>query len=52
MTKHPLFPVTVIALLVLAGLVIGLTGDSYEDVAACLALALALMPIVWAYCKP
>lgn len=51
MTRHPLFPVAFLALIVLAGLVTGLTGDSYEDAAACLALALALLPIAWAYCK-
>jgi hypothetical protein len=50
-TRHPLLPVTLIAVIVLAGLVTGLTGDSYEDLAACVALALALLPIAWAYCK-
>lgn len=49
MTRHPLFPIALIALIVLAGLVTGLTGDSYEDVAACLALGLALLPVAWAY---
>ena len=48
MTRRPLFPIVLIALVVFAGLITGLTGDSYEDIAANLALALCLLPIAWA----
>jgi hypothetical protein len=48
MKRHPLAPILAIAALALAGLVIGLTGETYEDVFANLALGLCLVPIGWA----
>lgn len=42
MTRHPLFPVALISLIEQAGLVTGLTGYSFEHMAACLDLGLAL----------
>lgn len=48
MRRHPLFPVLTIAAIVLAGLIVGLTGETYEDVFAVGVLALCLLPIGWA----
>ncbi|MBO9604292.1 MAG: hypothetical protein J7496_17470 [Novosphingobium sp.] len=45
MSRHPLFPVLLIATIALAGLILGLTGDSWEDWLANAALALCLIPI-------
>lgn len=48
MARRPLFPIVIIAAIVLAGLVVGLTGESFEDVAANFALTVCLVPILWA----
>lgn len=45
MTRHPLAPIAAIALASFAGLVIGLTGDGWEDALAALGLALSVAPI-------
>ncbi len=44
-TRHPLVPIAAIALASFAGLVIGLTGDGWEDAVAALGLALSVAPI-------
>lgn len=48
MKRHPLLPILAIAALSLAGLVVGLTGETYEDTFANFALGLCLLPIGWA----
>lgn len=46
--NRPLFPIAIIALVALVGLFAGLTGETWEDGFANLALALCLLPIGWA----
>ena len=48
MKRHPLVPILAIAAVALAGLITGLTGETYEDTVANLALGLCLLPIGWA----
>jgi len=45
MRRHPLVPIAAIAVVSFAGLVIGLTGDGWEDALAALGLALSVAPI-------
>ena len=48
MKQRPLFPILVIAAISLAGLIVGLTGETWEDWLANAALVLCLIPIGWA----
>lgn len=45
---HPLVPVAIIAVVSLAGMIAGLAGDGWEDVAAALGLTASVAPIAWA----
>ncbi len=45
---HPLVPVTIIAVVSLAGMIAGLAGDGWEDAAAALGLSASVAPIAWA----
>ncbi|WEK46538.1 MAG: hypothetical protein P0Y56_16250 [Candidatus Andeanibacterium colombiense] len=48
MSSRPLFPILAIAAIALAGLILGLTGETWEDWLADAALAFCLIPIAWA----
>lgn len=47
-TAHPLLPIAVIAVVSLAGMVAGLAGDGWHDLAAACGLAASLAPLAWA----
>jgi hypothetical protein len=48
MSKRPLLPILVIAVISFAGLIVGLTGETWEDWLANAALMLCLIPLGWA----